>query len=203
MSFENFGNFVNEKAGEIKKKVRNVAKIAAIGALGIVPMATQAGEHQTIDKDKNAIEVVDEKMAKEAASNMIKSDSDVGMLSEAAYYYSQFPQLEHEEIDSLIQREKDNFVARADKQKTEKEDYAKKVMAGEIELDLTSENHSSCLTPEQRQILNILYPEQVKKDPGFKGGWIPPSDNLVDKYKKGLFKTKDDLIRLNQLSQDY
>jgi|GEM_PF-5305599 len=180
MNFEKFSYFVGEKTDKTKKKIKNIAKIAAIGAIGIMPMASQAGENHVINKEGQGTESIINNSDKEKtvrdAWEMISSDCKAGQQAETEYYYSEFPQINKTIIDSLMQKATDEFVAVGEKQEKDWEDYQKQVANGEINLDLLSENHHSGLTPAQRQKLNQLYPDQVKKDPDFRGVWVPPTE---------------------------
>jgi hypothetical protein len=163
MSFENpFSGF--------GKKRKNAAKIGGIMALGAMPMASGAAENIHAGKGPQKTEA-------DSAHEMISDDTRSYQQGDKEYYYSYFPGLSHEQIDSLMSGAN--------------QELAKKEAGVET-------NSVDSLTNDQKEVLKVLYPDQVKDDPNFKGKWIPPSDELVKKYQKGEFKTKDELIKLNQ-----
>ena len=50
------------------------------------------------------------------------------------------------------------------------------------------------LTKAQKEVLKIQYPSQYKQDPEFKGRWVPPHPDVVEKYKKGKFTAESNAI---------
>jgi hypothetical protein len=170
MSFENpfFG---------IGKKIKNAAKIGGMMTLGAMPMASSAAENIHAGKEPQGTEA-------DSAREIINSDTEAYMQGDKEYYYSHFPNLSHEIIDSLVS------------------DANQKLAKNEVSQESGAEKSSVVLlTQDQKDVLSILYPAQVKDDPDFAGRWMPPSDELVKKYQKGEFKTKDDLIKLNQMNK--
>jgi hypothetical protein len=179
MGFENFLNQASDVVNEIKKKASSAAKIATIGAIGLVPNTTEAGDKviDSLSLDKKIESSIGLQGEKLKAWSVIKSDTDMGMVEYKESYYRQFPNISQTEIDSMLDEASSHFGERNDSI-VAPEPLPEK----EVEMSV------------KRMVGAILYPDQAES---IMNGdrFIPPSEWIIKAYKDGKFKTREEFLK--------